>query len=54
MDKILIRNNSGNKKEPIFIGPHIVIKDKSPNVLIRVGNKLVEVHKNRTKRYYQN
>ena len=47
-DKILLRD----KNDPIFNGSYIVIEGKSSNVFIKVGNKLVELHKNRTKLYY--
>lgn len=52
-DLILLRNNSGSKKDAIFTGPYPVIEDQAPNVLIKIDNKLVNVHKNRTKSYYE-
>lgn len=51
-DLILIKNETGNKFEPIYSGPYVVVKDKSPNVEILKNNKLELVHKNRTKPYY--
>ena len=50
-DKILLRNNAGTKRDAIFNGPYTVIEDKAPNVIIKIKNRLVEVHKNRTKLY---
>lgn len=50
-NKILLKNEIGNKIEPLFKGPYEIIEIKSPNVVIKVDNKLLEVHKNRIKLY---
>ena len=50
-DKILVRNDAGSKKDAIFNGPYTVVEDRAPNVIVKIGNKLVEIHKNRTKLY---
>ncbi len=52
-DKILLKNEAGNKSEPIYKGPYIVTQINSPNIVIRIGKKFVEVHKNRVKLYYE-
>lgn len=51
-DKVLLRNTSLSKSDPIFKGPYVVVEDTDPNVRIKIDNKVVEVHKNRVKRYY--
>lgn len=51
--KIMLRNNVGNKSEPVYKGPYTVVVDKAPNVVINIGNKLIEVHKNRVKKYHE-
>ena len=51
---ILLKNEDENKiLSPCFLGPYLVVKDESPNVVIEKDNKNIVVHKNRTKRYYQ-
>lgn len=50
-DLILVRNEIGNKLECIYNGPYEVIKDESPNVIIKNKNKVDCIHKNRTKLY---
>ena len=50
-DKILLRNETGNKLEPLYKGPYKIIQIKEPNVIIQIDNKFVEVHKNRVKKY---
>lgn len=51
-DKVLLKNNISSKLEPIYKGPYCVVEDKPPNVMIKMGDKLLEVHKNRTKLYH--
>ena len=51
-DKILIRNTSNNKADPIFKGPYEVVEVKSPNVRVQIGNSFKEIHKNRIKLYH--
>lgn len=50
-DLILVKNETGNKFQPIYSGPYVVVKDESPNVQILKNNKLELIHKNRTKLY---
>lgn len=50
-DQILLKNESGTKLEPLYKGPYEVVEEKSPNIIIKIDNKLVEVHKNRIKMY---
>lgn len=50
-DQVLVKNETGNKLEQIFNGPYVVVEDKSPNLVILVGNKIKEIHKNRAKLY---
>lgn len=50
-DRVMLKNNSGNKNDPLYTGPYSIIENKSPNVVIKIDNKLVEVHKNRVKHY---
>lgn len=52
-DKIMLRNNLTHKLDPIYKGPYIIIEEKSPNVIIKIDNKIVEVHKNRIKLYHE-
>lgn len=52
-DKILIKNEVGTKMEALFNGPYVVIEDRAPNILIRIGHKVKEVHKNRIKPYFE-
>lgn len=51
-EKVLLKNDTGNKLEPLYKGPYEIAEDKSPNVVLNIDNKLVEVHKNRVKLYY--
>lgn len=51
--KVLLRNTSTNKAENIFKGPYLVLEDKGVNLVISVGNKPMEVHKNRVKLYHE-
>lgn len=51
-DKILVKNETGNKFKQIWNGPYSVIIDVEPNVVIKNENNQIElVHKNRTKLY---
>lgn len=52
-DEILLKNEIGSKLEPLFNGPYTVIEEKSPNLVIKVNNKILEVHKNRVKLYHR-
>ena len=52
-DLILIRNNIGNKITPLYEGPYRVVNDKNSNVEIEKKNRIVVVHKNRTKLFVQ-
>lgn len=52
-DKILLKNESGNKLDALFKGPYIVIDDLGTNVKILKDNKIDVVHKNRTKPFNQ-
>lgn len=51
-DLILVKNEIGNKLDPVYLGPYKVIKDTPPNVEIIKNGKLECVHKNRTKLYF--
>lgn len=55
-DKVLLKNNTTSKLDPLYIGPYTVVKDKSPNVILSLDGrkKLIEVHKNRIKPYFLN
>lgn len=50
-DRVLLRNNSGKKHEPLFKGPYVVVDVEDPNVMLRIRNKIVKAHKNRIKLY---
>lgn len=53
-DMILLKNEDGNKlMTPCFLGPYIVVKEDTPNVVVLKDNKEHVVHKNRTKLYIQ-
>lgn len=51
-DLVLIRNYSKNKLGKIFKGPYKIIKIKDPNIIIEINKKEYEIHKNRTKPFY--
>lgn len=51
-DTVMIKNNPSNKLEPIYRGPYEVAEEKAPNVVLRIGDRLIEVHKNRVKLYH--
>lgn len=51
-DLILVKNETGNKLQNIYLGPYKVIRDMSPNVEILKNGKPEIIHKNRTKLYY--
>lgn len=51
-NKVLLKNEIGNKMEPLYKGPYNIVENKPPNVVIRIDNKLLEVHKNRVKLYH--
>lgn len=48
-DKVLVKDMLGNKCNSLFKGPYEVIKDNKTNLVIKVDNKNIEVHKNRVK-----
>lgn len=50
-DMILVKNETGNKLDSIYLGPYVVVRDLSPNVEIMKNGKLDVIHKNRTKLY---
>jgi transposase InsO family protein len=50
-DLVLVKNENRKKLDPVFKGPAEILKDQSPNVKIKVKNKLYVVHKNRIKPY---
>lgn len=50
-DLILLKNNPTSKLDELYKGPYEVIQVKTPNIVIREENKLVEVHKDRIKHY---
>lgn len=50
-DKVLLKSETNNKLEAIYKGPYKVIKDEAPNIIIKINNKLITVHKNRVKKY---
>ncbi|KAB0799843.1 hypothetical protein PPYR_07723 [Photinus pyralis] len=50
-DRVLLKSEISNKLEPLYKGPYKVIEDKSPNVIIKINNKLITVHKDRVKLY---
>lgn len=52
-DKILIKNETGNKLSDLYSGPYTVVRDLSPNVEVNINGKIDLVHKNRTKPYYE-
>lgn len=51
-DKILVKSEVGNKLEPIYKGPYVVIDDLGSNVKIVKDDKIDIIHKDRTKPYY--
>lgn len=53
-DFVLLKNQVGNKLDPIYSGPYKVIEDMSPNVKIIKCNKIYITHKNNTKLYFEN
>lgn len=53
-DSVLVRNDAaGNKNDELFKGPFAVLEDKGPNIVIKIGNKTSEIHKNRVKLFIQ-
>lgn len=50
-DEILVKNETGNKLSQLYLGPYTVIKEESPNVVIKVNGRSQLIHKNRTKLY---
>lgn len=50
-DNVLVRNETGSKLDAIYNGPYKVVEVKRSNVVIKLENKLVELHKNRIKHY---
>lgn len=53
-DLVLLKNESGNKQDSIYLGPYVVLRDLSPNVEIIKNGKPELVHKNRTKLFMSN
>lgn len=53
-DNVLVRNNSGKKLDNVMLGPFIVNKVLETNVelLDKVNNKKILVHKNRIRKYH--
>lgn len=51
-EKLLIKNETGNKLSTLYSGPYIVIRDLCPNVEVIIDGKKDIVHKNRTKPCY--
>lgn len=51
-EKVLLRNETGKKSEILYKGPYKIVKIDSPNISIRINGKIVVVHKNRVKKYY--
>ena len=52
-DLILVKNETGNKLQSIYLGPYTVVRDLSPNVEIVNNGKIKLIHKNRTKLFIQ-
>ncbi|KAK9752244.1 hypothetical protein QE152_g4345 [Popillia japonica] len=52
-DKVLLRDETGNKLQQLYKGPYKVIKEDTPNVTLKIKNKLVKVHKDRVKKYIE-
>lgn len=50
-DEILVKNEAGNKLSQLYLGAYTVIKEESPNVVIKVNGRSQLIHKNRTKLY---
>ncbi|CAH2083624.1 unnamed protein product [Euphydryas editha] len=51
-DFVLLKNENRKKFDPLYIGPYLVIKEISPNVIILFKGTEKTVHKNNTKLYY--
>jgi hypothetical protein len=51
-EKILLKNEQRNKLEEVYSGPYHVVQDRNPNVLIKIKNKEILVHKDRIRNYY--
>lgn len=52
-DMVLLKNQTGDKLDPIYIGPYLVLEDLSPNVKILRNGKEYVTHKNNTKLFFQ-
>lgn len=48
-DLVLLKNQTGNKLDAIYLGPYRVIEEITPNVKISKGGKEYITHKNNTK-----
>lgn len=48
-DSLLLKNETGTKLDQLYLGPYEVVKDNAPNVVIKIKDKIVTVHKDRTK-----
>ena len=53
-EKILLRNEERSKLDAVFSGPYIVVEDNHPNLKIEKNNKMIIIHKDRIRPYYQN
>lgn len=51
-DKVLLQNDAGTKMQPLYKGPFEIVKDEHPNVILKIKNREVTVHKDRIKMYY--
>ena len=53
-DRVLIENRGrSSKMETLFVGHYLVTEDKDQNIVVKIKNKNVEIHKNRVKRYFE-
>lgn len=52
-DKVLLKNECTSKLDTLYKGPYKVIEENTPNVTLKINNKLVQVHKNRIKKYVE-
>lgn len=50
-DRVLLKNQIGNKLDKIYTGPYEIVEIDPPNVIILKNNKNYIVHKNNTKLY---
>lgn len=52
-DKILVKNNSSDKLEPIWLGPYLVNKIENDNIFYKIKNALRQAHINNVKKFKQ-